>query len=146
MKADTTITVTPALIEDWEKQARDCDNQAAKLQQDAKNYRARADAGRLLLGLAGDATAFHGKVTLLPVADLKAKPDDGAQNMTADIRKMANESPEPLAKKEVKRRLLAAGYPKSRLGAYFYTPIHRLKEAKQITVLPDGRIWRAGAA
>lgn len=132
MKADTTITVTPSVIDDWERRAADCERQASRLQEEAKSYRARAEAGRLLLGLGSD-------------AGVTDRDEGGAKNMTADIRKMANESPEPLTKKELKRRLLALGYSPSRMGAYFYTPIHRLKEAKQITVLPDGRVWRADA-
>jgi hypothetical protein len=136
MKADTTITITPTVIQDWERRADDCERQASKLQEEAKSYRARAQAGRLLLGLAGDIGASDRDV---------GSDRDGTQNMTAAIRNMANESPEPLTKKEIKSRLLAADYPASRLGAYFYTPIHRLKAAKQITVLPDGRIWRASA-
>jgi hypothetical protein len=134
MKADATITITLAVIEDWEKRANDCEKQAAKLQGEAKSYRARAEAGRLLLGVGSDGGA----------GDKRERGGQRrVQNMTDAIRKMVNESPEPLTKKEVKRRLLAAGYPKTRLGAYFYTPIHRLKQSKEITVLPDGKIWRA---
>lgn len=130
MKADNTVTITPALIEEWVRDAAAREKQAARLIEEAKGLRARADAGRFLLGLSDE--------------EKTAKADDtGTFNMTADIKKMANESPEPLTKREIKKRLLAAGYSAHRLGAYFYTPIHRLKETKQITVLEDGRIWKA---
>lgn len=135
MKADSTITVTPSVIEEWEQRANDCEKQASKLQEEAKSYRARADAGRLLLGVVGEVEASSKGAG-------GRSPD---ANMTAAIRRMANESPEPLTKKELKRRLLVDGYPESRLGSYFYTPIHRLKEMRQITVLEDGRIWKAAS-
>lgn len=133
MKADTAVTITPALIEEWERDANSREHDATRMLEEAAAFRERAKAGRFLLGLAT-------KVTL--TAENLAVGGDG-RNMTADIKKMANESPEPLSKKEVKKRLLAAGYPASKLTAYFYTPIHRLKETGQISVLEDGRIWKA---
>jgi len=132
MKADHTVTVSHALIEQWENDADAKDREAAALAAQAKALRARAEAGKLILGVSGEQK--------LRDAD---DPNTAVQNMTADIKRMANESLEPLTKKEVKKRLLELGHRPSRLTAYFYTPIHRLKETKQITVLEDGRIWKA---
>jgi hypothetical protein len=33
--------------------------------------------------------------------------------------------------------------PENRLGSYFYVAVDRLKRKDEITVLDDGRIWRA---
>jgi hypothetical protein len=131
MKADNAITVSSAVIEQWERDAVGKEREAAKLIEDAKALRARAEAGKLILGLSAQDSP-----------NSEAEPAT-AQNMTADIRRMANDAPEPLTRKELKKRLLALGYAPSRLTSYFYTPIHRLKEAKQITVLENGRIWKA---
>jgi hypothetical protein len=64
-------------------------------------------------------------------------------NMMGLISQIANESAKPITKAEMKVKLVAAGMPKGRLGSYFYVAVDRLKKKDRITVLEDGRIWRA---
>jgi hypothetical protein len=89
----------------------------------------------------------------------EAKPKDGPAVETADtdapeeidptnvmgaLRRIANESPKPLQKKELKAALIAAGVDEERInGPYFYVAIARLKDKERISVLDDGRVWKA---
>ena len=67
--------------------------------------------------------------------------DDGS-DLTAAVERIANNSPAPLSKKNMKQQLMRAGFPEKRLGNYFYTVIKRLKDTQRITILEDGRIWK----
>ncbi len=128
MKADTSVTVTPATIEEWEKEAVNRERQAAKLVEEAKSLRARAEAGKLLLGLSGDA------------GDQDEESD--GQSMMEAMATVANASDKPLTKAAMKSRLLTMGFPEDRMSSYFYTCVSRLKAKKRITVTEDGRMWK----
>ena len=83
--------------------------------------------------------------------DEPASSEDGGDtssgSMIAAIERIANSSREPLTKAQTKHLLRHEGFQEERLGNYFYTCIKRLKDRRQIHVLPDGRITRiAGTA
>lgn len=65
-------------------------------------------------------------------------------NVMGTMRRIANDSPKPLEKRELKAALIAAGVDEARIaGPYFYVAITRLKEKEHISVLDDGRVWKA---
>ena len=67
-----------------------------------------------------------------------------ASNLMGTLTHVANETPKPLTKKELKTALVAAGVDEARVsGPYFYVAIDRLKKKERISVLEDGRVWKA---
>ncbi len=70
--------------------------------------------------------------------------DTSTGSMIAAIERIANSSGEPLTKAQTKDLLRQEGFQEERLGNYFYTCIKRLKDRRQIYILPDGRITRIG--
>jgi hypothetical protein len=133
MKADTTVTITPAVISDWENDAARREKQAAELIAEAKNLRARAEAGKLLLGLAGGAEADA------------AEGEPGVSMMEA-METIANSADKPMTKATIKSRLQILGFSEEQMGSYFYTCVARLKAKKRITVTDDGRMWKGETA
>ena len=133
MKADTTVTITPAIIDEWEQECIKREKQAAKLLEEAKSYRARADAGKLLLGLSAD-------------GDQDAVIDDEGPSMMESMATIANSTEKPMTKATMKSRLMMLGFPEDRMTSYFYTCVARLKAKKRITVTEDGRMWKGEAA
>ena len=81
-----------------------------------------------------------------PLAETEAMPNRAETNMMALIENLANHSNYPMSKSELKANLLEAGVHESRLKSYFYVAIDRLKKKGRVTVLQDGRLWRAGYA
>jgi hypothetical protein len=130
MKADTTITLTPALVRDWEQQAAGLEKEAAEKLADAKKLRERAAAGKVVLG-----DAFG--------PNESAGGDDARSKLQREMEKIANAADKPLTKAAMKSRLQMLGVPEDQLGNYFYTVVLRLKKKDRISVLDDGRIWRA---
>ena len=78
-----------------------------------------------------------------PTEDGRAHHRVGDLSMIDAIDKIANESPAPISKAELRERLTAMGFPPSSLSNYFYTVIMRLKQKQRITVHDDGRLWKA---
>jgi hypothetical protein len=76
-------------------------------------------------------------------SDDEEEPDKSS-NLMALIEYLANHSGNPMTKKDVKANLEAAGIAPSRLQNYFYVAIERLKKRGRISVLQDGRLWKAG--
>jgi hypothetical protein len=136
MKADTTITVTPAVVKEWEDSATLLEQEAAQKLEEAKLFRAKAQAGALLLG-----TVLTVNEAVHAAADAVADVDPG--NMMEAMELIANSNDRPLTKSTMKARLMTLGYADERMGNYFYTCVARLKNKGRITVLPDGRMWKA---
>jgi hypothetical protein len=138
MKADTAITITPAMVQAWVDEAGQLERKAAALIEEAKEKRADAQAAARLLGISEPK---------LEAADLSVgnKIDQATLNLTEKMAEIANASEKPLTKGQMKSRLMNFGFSEDRLGSYFYTCVARLKTKKRITVMPDGKIWRAGA-
>jgi hypothetical protein len=133
MKADTTVTISSALIEEWETKAAELEQAASKMLAEAKAFRARVEAGTLLLGPVGG----HSKVEEGAAVD--------TESMIEAMATVANMADRPLTKSAMRSRLMTLGFPEDRMGNYFYTCVARLKGKKRISVLPDGRISKAPA-
>jgi hypothetical protein len=134
MKADNTVTITPATIEEWEQESVKREKAAAKLLEEAKSYRARAEAGKLLLGLSAGSGGDAGDA------------DDDGPGMMESMATIANAAEKPMTKATMKSRLLTLGFPEDRMTSYFYTCVARLKAKKRITVTDDGKMWKGEAA
>jgi len=120
--ASASFTVSESDIRQWEAEATVFERRAAEL-------RAKANAGRHLLGLMEAGAAEPGR----PASD----------NLMGTITELANNAPEPLTKAELRAQLIARDFPKVRVTSnYFYLALKKLEGKNKISVLPDGRIWR----
>jgi hypothetical protein len=169
--AEQGINISPETIAAWKREKADLEQQFQKLQAKLALVVRNLNAAEVLAMAAGGALGTPAPVT--PEASLAATrsavvhaavvsanlrrhatyygggsddsppTDEDPGNMTLAIERLANESQQPMTKKEMKRRLVDEGFAASRLTSYFYTPIKRLKDQNRISILPDGRIWRA---
>ena len=94
-----------------------------------------AEAGKVLLGSAFATEPENPAIEALLGTD-KA-------SMMEAMDKIANNSPAPLTKTQMRARLIAQGFASDRMGNYFYTCVARLKAKHRITVEADGSIWKA---
>ena len=79
--------------------------------------------------------------------DGEADKDDNSpqpDNLMGLIERLANTSRSPLAKSQMRTTLAEMGIPADRLQSYFYVAVDRLKKKGRVSVLADGRIWKAG--
>ena len=74
------------------------------------------------------------------VETAQIESSEPSESMMAAVERIAQQSPHPMTKKQVKRQLKKAGFPEISLGNYFYTVIMRLKGRERITVHGDGRV------
>ena len=63
-------------------------------------------------------------------------------NLIDVIETIANESPHPISKAELRRGLVAMGLPLEKLNNYFYQAIRKLRSRGRISVLKNGKVWR----
>jgi len=63
-----------------------------------------------------------------------------AESMMDAIVRLVSAAPSPITKTRLRELLANEGFPKERLGNYFYTCIMRLKERQKIDVEPNGRV------
>jgi hypothetical protein len=143
MKADTSITITPATVREWEAQAVDLERQAAKKLEEAKVLRARAQAGALLLGAAAESPEPKQPLDAETLFDAARPAGADGKNMMEAVERMANDAASPINRPRLKQHLSEMGFPQGSLKNYFYIVISRLKEKKRITVLDNGDVWRA---
>jgi len=141
MKADMpSFTVTPELL-DQAKREKD------RLEQDIDEAQRKLALVNQFLRLAAAYSDESKADTEAEAPEEKEESEEtesvDPSNMMGLIRHIANESTKPITKSEMKAKLFAAGMPKGRLGSYFYVAVDRLKKKDRITVLDDGRIWRA---
>jgi hypothetical protein len=137
--ANTDIVISAAQIAQWKSEKERLEREIADRQQKVGLLSKKLDAAATLAGAGG----LHVETTVIRADDTPSPPAEGGGNMTDAIERIANSSPAPITKKELKRQLAALGFPADRLAGYFYTPVMRLKEKKRITVLQDGKIWKA---
>ncbi len=132
--ADAPIfTLTSQKLADWRGEKELLERDIATRQKRLVEINERLKAAEVLMGKAsGEATLF----------EIEAPSSSGA-TLIDTIEKIANESPSPVPKAELRDRLTALGFPPSSLTNYFYTVIMRLKNKQRITVRPDGSLWRA---
>ncbi|HEY0267440.1 MAG TPA: hypothetical protein VGC16_11850 [Rhizomicrobium sp.] len=77
-------------------------------------------------------------------ADASKDQDDAQapENFMGTLERIANDAPAPLSRKVIKKALADRGFSEKQLGNYFYSVVARLKEAKRITVMDNGDLWR----
>jgi hypothetical protein len=145
MKADTTITLDPNQVRAWEGEAHELESRAQAMMEQAKALRRKAEAAAFLLGIDNNPNPQQLKPG--PVTPAPARPEPTAETTTmiSAIADIANTSDKPVTKAAMKARLLALGFPKDRLGNYFYICVARLKRKHRISVLPNGNIWKLDA-
>lgn len=78
-----------------------------------------------------------------PITDERI-PDHDSSNLQGLVEEIANASSEPISKALMKTKLKIAGVAADRAhGSYFYVAVDRLRKKGRISVLEDGRIWKA---
>lgn len=121
MPAPNAVSVTQSQIEEWKATA-------AEHERLAKLFLAKAAAGETIL--AGD------------TAPVEFEDDDSA-NLMGTLRRLANESPAPIPKSDLKKMLIKAGVPAERVsGTYFYLAIRKLRDKGKVSVKADGSVWK----
>lgn len=141
MKADTPrFTLSPELIEQAKREKARLEQEVTDAQQKLAAIKELLRAATLFTDELDADTAAEVAEKLEEIQETEA-PDPS--NIMASIAYIANESPKAMTKAEMKEKLIEAGVPRNRLGSYFYVAIDRLKKKDRITVLDDGRIWRA---
>jgi hypothetical protein len=68
------------------------------------------------------------------------EPPQGS-SMTDALEMIANRSAAPLTKQEIRDQLSGQGFADK--GPYLYTVIMRLKDRGKISVMSDGKVWKA---
>jgi hypothetical protein len=125
-----------AAIEGWQAERAELEKVISDAQKRLLEVNKRLDAAAVLSG----AAAPH-VIGLFGDED-EAGSEEG-ENLTSAIEEIANGSPVPVSKGDLKKLLAKQGFAASRLANYFYTAIHRLKRKGKITVRSDGSIWKA---
>jgi hypothetical protein len=123
--------ITQEKVEQWKSERARLERDQADIAQKLVALNDKIKAAALFL-IDEDASLFPSS------AAESRKPD-----LTAAVERIANEALSPVTKKYIRDQLVKQGIPKSRLGNYFYTVCNRLAEFKRITVLEDGRLWKA---
>ncbi|MGA9726439.1 MAG: hypothetical protein WBQ84_03105, partial [Methylocella sp.] len=123
MKADIhSLTITHALVKEWEDQAITLEKDLAKRQGELQSLRARIQAALVLL----EPIAIRDNHKLEPFESRPTAEAEGS-NMIEAMATIANSSDKPLTKAAMKARLQVLGFPEERMGNYFYTCVARLK-------------------
>jgi hypothetical protein len=95
--------------------------------------------------LNGHEPTVVGSAKPVSAANGSAKIEVHGANMTDAIIKIANGSPVPLAKKDLRKKLRDLGFKPNQLGAYLYTAVGRLQKRNLIGSAADGKVWKAPA-
>jgi hypothetical protein len=141
MTDSPVFTLTTSKLAEWQHELTAIDQEISAKQRRRQFLAERLHAAAVLMGSA----AGHGETSESKVPLQAETLFDAAKHkaMIDAVEKMANESPRPIAKGDVRKRLLEMGYPEGSLGNYFYTVVARLKGKNRISVMPNGSIWRS---
>jgi hypothetical protein len=147
MTDSTVFTLTSSKLAEWQHELTAIDQEINAKQRRRQFLAERLHAAAVLMGGRADGLAGTGesKAPLQAETLFEAAKPAGAEHkaMIDAVEKMANESPRPITKGDVRKRLLEMGYPEGSLGNYFYTVVARLKGKNRIAVMPNGSIWRS---
>lgn len=131
VKNDRPI-VTVGQVAEWRKRKDKLDKVLSSTLQELADISTKLEAVAVLCG---ESPASSQTVETAQIDS--SEPDE---SMMAAVERIAQQTPKPLTKKQVKKQLKKAGFPESKLGNYFYTVIMRLKGRERIRVLADGRV------
>ena len=140
-----TTTITADQIASWQREADELEDRLLRL-------KAKIHAGTVLLADEAEVGAVIAAHPLAPksasnVVPIRQKPgrpkaDNDPNNLSAAIKRLANESPVPIKRPDLRARLIDAGFPKARVnGNYFYTALQKLVDREYIS-LNDGLVWK----
>jgi hypothetical protein len=132
------INISSATIREQEAKLSRLESELAVKQQEVAAVKRWLDAARVLSSPFPPPRQING--TLL----LEEPPPFSGPNksMTLAIERIANNSPAPVSKDDLRRQLAELGYPQEQLKGYFYTALMRLRDKNRMTVMEDGSIWR----
>ncbi len=125
------ITISHALMADWEAKLREAMRRADEATREATMWQQKIAAARLIL------SEFE---VGPPTNGTSHGTSEGEDNMTAAIESIANSLSAPISRSDMKDRLRERGFPEERLANYFYTAVGRLKGKNKITVTDDKKI------
>lgn len=129
--SDGAVTITPDSIRERQRLKDEVDSVIERLQRESAGHKRWIDAAQIVLGMDGmDEDAV----------DPAPSEGGGSGTMMDAVVRIAIDHGKPISKADMRSELIQAGFPKERLGNYFYTVIARLKERQRIDVLANGDI------
>jgi hypothetical protein len=134
---DPFFVLTNEQIEEWRTEEKAAERLIVDGQQRLQAVRKKLDAAAVLAG--------HMPAQKQQASPLFGEEDDKApeaMNMVKAIEEIANGSAVPVNRHDLRRMLIQRGFPKDRMGNYFYTAVSRLKAAERISVRADGSVWK----
>jgi hypothetical protein len=133
-------------IEQWQAKADDLKRQIAALQKDLSETEGDiAAAMRLRQRHSGQRDLIETSIPQNSMSQNRGRQERPEiirpDTMTKALEMVANASPAPVTKTELRGLLAEMGFEGQ--GPYLYSVIMRLKNRGKITVLSDGKVWRA---
>ena len=124
--------VTEGQVDGWEKRKDELEKALSSTHEELADINRKLEAVAVLRS--------EPLVSSHTVETAQIESGEPSESMMAAVERIAQQSPHPMTKKQVKRQLKKAGFPEMKLGNYFYTVIMRLKGRQRITVHDDGRL------
>lgn len=136
----STFVVTSRTVDEWRSERDTLERDVPIMQKRLALLNARLRMADFLLG-----EDFPKEASKEPALFSEAKPlaPGNRLNFIDAIERIANGSPRPISKAELRQRLCALGFPLSSFNNYFYGAIRRLKWKERVRVLEDGSLWKA---
>jgi hypothetical protein len=140
--SNTELTLTPTLIANWRDER---ERLRAEINDKLKHVQwldERIKAAETLLPSMPQDSAPHFRISA-DTGTVRAGDDAGtsADNMTAAIVEIVKTLGQArITHAALRQKLRSKGFPETRLGNYYYTAVHRLKEKGRITIDPSGAI------
>lgn len=131
MAIDGGLHLTSEKLRQWMDRKTELESQITQNRQELATINQRLEAVAIL-SQSSDSEGVSGKD-----AKPTLPPDE---SMVDAVERIVFQAGGPVARAQLKKALAEAGYPKSRMGNYFYTLIARLKERERIVVASDGRV------
>ena len=138
--ARNELILSPAVLAEWREDSKRRRADLEREQREVLQLEQRIHAAELLLrdlgvepeseqprnrGFFGEEKEPSGKANA-------ADPD--SENMTAKIEEIAHSRMAPLSHDQMRAKLRSLGFPEDRLGNYYYTAVHRLKNKGRIAI------------
>ena len=122
------MTITRQQVAVWRKQAADL----LKMAEAAELLLAsqpQSDGPIAPAGTNGAANGAHGE-------------HGQGSNFMGTLVRLANESPRPIPRSELKEALRKLGFAERQLGRYFYVALKKTSDAERISLRDDGTVWK----
>lgn len=135
----TKISIDSQEVDAWKQEAEALKREVAERQKRIAELEGDIEAATRLASRKQRQTDFA--LPEPPTRNINQVDHAPSTNMTDAMERVANSIPAPITKQELRNRLMDLGFEDK--GPYLYTVIMRLKDRGKISVMSDGKIWRA---